>query len=123
MPYLLEDFGRGENLTVCSTPSSFAKFNRFVSKKARQVVSGAELVGCELPCKETHFKVNTDREDRYRRGDVKIFYPKNDVFVWEEYLVYDLNAIVSGVGGSMGLFLGFSFLGCCEGFLDMGWWR
>ena len=28
--------------------------------------------------------------------------------IHEEYLLYDLNAIVSAVGGSLGLFLGFS---------------
>ena len=35
-----------------------------------------------------------------------------NVLVNEEYLLYDLNNIVSAVGGSMGLFLSFSFLKC-----------
>ena len=35
-----------------------------------------------------------------------------DVLVYEEYLLFDFNAIVSSVGGSLGLFVGFSFLQC-----------
>ena len=35
-----------------------------------------------------------------------------DVLVYEEYLLFDFNAIVSSVGGSLGLFIGFSFLQC-----------
>ncbi len=39
------------------------------------------------------------------------FYWENlDVLVEEEYLLMDFNAIVSAVGGSLGLFLGFSCL-------------
>ena len=34
--------------------------------------------------------------------------------ITEEVLLYDLNAIISGIGGSLGLFLGFSFLGLIE---------
>ena len=36
----------------------------------------------------------------------------SNVLVNEEYLLYDLNNIISAVGGSMGLFLSFSFLEC-----------
>ncbi len=34
----------------------------------------------------------------------------NDVIVLEEYLLYDFNDIIAAVGGSLGLFLGFSCL-------------
>ena len=36
----------------------------------------------------------------------------SNVLVNEEYFLYDLNNIISAVGGSMGLFLSFSFLEC-----------
>ena len=39
----------------------------------------------------------------------------------EELLLYDLNAIISGIGGSLGLFLGFSFLGLIEQALNWIW--
>ena len=32
-----------------------------------------------------------------------------EITVYEEYVVYDFNGIVGMVGGSLGLFLGFSF--------------
>ena len=35
----------------------------------------------------------------------------------EEYLIFNLSSIVSAVGGSLGLFLGFSFLGVIEGLM------
>ena len=33
-----------------------------------------------------------------------------EITVHEEYIVYDFNGIVGTVGGSLGLFVGFSFL-------------
>jgi hypothetical protein len=35
-----------------------------------------------------------------------------NVLVQEEYLLFDDNSIVASVGGSMGLFVGFSVLEC-----------
>ena len=35
-----------------------------------------------------------------------------NVMVHEEYLLFDFNSIIASVGGSMGLFLSFSFLEC-----------
>ena len=35
---------------------------------------------------------------------------ENEVKVYEEYMVYDFNGILGSVGGSLGLFIGFSFL-------------
>lgn len=43
------------------------------------------------------------------------FYPTTSVTVAEEYALFDFNEIVSALGGSMGLFLGFSFLGFYQG--------
>ncbi len=40
-----------------------------------------------------------------------VFYPTNTVTIEEQYELFDVNEIVSAVGGSMGLFLGFSCLG------------
>lgn len=37
-----------------------------------------------------------------------MYYGETEVRVKEEFLIYDLNAIVAAIGGSLGLFLGFS---------------
>ena len=42
----------------------------------------------------------------------KLYYTSNYIILHEEYLIFDLNSIVVAVGGSLGLFLGFSFLQC-----------
>ena len=40
------------------------------------------------------------------------------VKVYEEYKVYDYNGILGSVGGSLGLFIGFSFLDMMIYFID-----
>jgi hypothetical protein len=37
-----------------------------------------------------------------------VFYSDTGVIIHEEVLLYDLNAITAAVGGSLGLFIGFS---------------
>ena len=40
------------------------------------------------------------------------------VIVSEEYLIYDSVGMIGSVGGSLGLFLGFSFLGLLSDLID-----
>ena len=40
------------------------------------------------------------------------------VLVREEYLVYDFVAMISSIGGTMGLFVGFSFSGLASCLMD-----
>ena len=37
-----------------------------------------------------------------------MYYGRTEVKVKKEFLIYDLNTIVATIGGSLGLFLGFS---------------
>ena len=68
---------------------------------------------CPQPCTTDHFSV-TEKENPFfgnSNQTVLYFYWDNlDVLVEEEYLLMDWNAIVAAVGGSLGLFLGFSCL-------------
>ncbi len=70
-----------------------------------------EAHSCQRPCKtaeyEAHFQENLDFSSP---SSSKAFMEveTTDVVVVEEYLAFDLNDIVSAVGGSLGLFLGFS---------------
>ena len=41
------------------------------------------------------------------------------VVVHEEYLIYDFTNMVSSVGGSLGLFIGFSFIGFIQAIIDI----
>ncbi len=48
----------------------------------------------------------------YKPGQMRVFVQSGspEVKIVREFLVFDSNDVVSAVGGSMGLFLGFSFL-------------
>ena len=45
-------------------------------------------------------------------NDIEVYwnFPSNIVIVNQEYLVYDCIGMVGSVGGTLGMFLGFSFL-------------
>ena len=47
-----------------------------------------------------------------------MYYGETEVRVKEEFLIYDLNAIVAAIGGSLGLFLGFSCYEVARGGLE-----
>ena len=65
---------------------------------------------CPKPCEEISFKTTIKSVPTYSTYTVIVMkYEENRIDVLEEYLIFDLNAIVSAVGGSLGLFLGFSF--------------
>lgn len=49
---------------------------------------------------------------------VYIEMPNTDITIIEEFVIFDFNSIVSSVGGSMGLFLGFSGLEVVRMILD-----
>ena len=42
------------------------------------------------------------------KSSIAVYYKNMDIEVSEEVLLYDFNALVAAVGGSLGLFLGFS---------------
>ena len=50
--------------------------------------------------------------------EVHHFFEDTTIKVFNEYYLYDFNAIISAVGGSMGLFLGFSFYSTAKLLID-----
>ena len=55
------------------------------------------------------------------RRQIQIDYAflSNDLQIQKEYLVYDDNAFIGSVGGTLGLFIGFSFLTLVKEFIDI----
>ena len=45
-------------------------------------------------------------------NDIEVFwnFPTNKIVVNQEYLVYDWFGMIGSIGGTLGMFLGFSFL-------------
>ena len=78
------------------------------------VLADEKIPECPSPCTTEHVNIK-DRDSpilasNYSETEVFIFWESLEVLIEEEYLLFDFNAIVSAVGGSLGLFLGFSCL-------------
>ena len=41
----------------------------------------------------------------------------DNILIEQDILMYDLNSIIGSIGGSLGLFVGFSFLQCSRDFV------
>ena len=46
-------------------------------------------------------------------------FKSNERNIYEEVLIFDNYGLIGSVGGSLGLFVGFSFFGCLATFLDV----
>ena len=71
-----------------------------------------DVTGCPYPCSETVYAVTPRRDASILNKDsiscLFVYYKTTTLKVFDEYLLYDTNAIISAIGGSLGLFLGFS---------------
>ena len=99
------------SIGACQTREDFEGMEDLMqsvmSKTERRIPS------CPQPCTTDHISL-TQKENPFfgnSNQTVLYFYWDNlDVLVEEEYLLMDWNAIVAAIGGSLGLFLGFSCL-------------
>ena len=75
---------------------------------------------CPKSCKEISYKTVTKTlpHDISSFAIVMIHYMSRDYVLYEEYLVFDFTAILVALGGSLGLFLGFSCLQCFNSIVD-----
>jgi len=107
------------NLPTCNTNES-----AFIAKELFQNVSYEFLEEgsfnkCFMPCKQQSYLQNLKyyhqtayNELKPNIFDLTIAYSSLDVTTKTETLVYDFGDFLSAAGGNMGLFLGFSCLGC-----------
>ena len=70
-----------------------------------------KLTGCLLPCSYTHYSLSDSNSFASNETEFVISYALTDLITEEEMLVFPLDSLVSELGGALGLFLGFSFLG------------
>ena len=77
----------------------------------------------EKPCTKIQYKVKNAKS--YGAGDsesmahFKLAFDSPEVTVYEEYLIFDFVAMVSAIGGTLGLCTGFSFSGVTETILTL----
>ena len=66
---------------------------------------------CTISTFDFNLRINLPARFDYNWSEYYFFFNQNEYFMSEEILHYDDNAIVAAVGGSLGLFLGFSARG------------
>ena len=73
-----------------------------------------KITGCLLPCSYTHYSLSDSYSIVSNETEFFISYALTDQLVEEEVLLFPLDSLVSELGGALGLFLGFSFLGAVQ---------
>ena len=107
--YLL---GNQSQLPPCLKNDELRYMSLHFSHNVTQFMLHEQATGCKGPCinMQLSYKrlIYMQLKTLVNRSNIAIYYENTDTIVSEEMLLYDLNSIVSAVGGSLGLFLGFS---------------
>ena len=74
---------------------------------------------CQIECKITEFtgKIRSNGKSQDNSTNIHILKPKMRI-VTKEYLIYNEVGMIGTIGGSLGLFLGFSFYGAISDLLE-----
>ena len=80
-------------------------YNELLSEESDSIT---KLSGCNKPC--FYKRYNIVGAETLSEADVKFWAASNFTRVETERLVYPLSSLVAEFGGTLGLFLGFSFL-------------
>ena len=69
---------------------------------------------CPNSCTEIGYETmsKTIPHDLSDMALISMYYQSNHLRLLEEYLIFDFSSILVAIGGSLGLFLGFSFFQC-----------
>ena len=86
------------------------------------------ITQCESQCKITDYSIihqildersKLFLDDDGERADLIFLSPSRTRYLMREYRIYDTTGMIGTVGGSLGLFLGFSFYGVLSDVLDL----
>ena len=99
-----------EELPICNT---FQALKCTESAIRRSVMRAEGRKVCPSPCQVTSYIIS-QRSTPTNNVTTRFYsyFDDIDVVFSRQHTLYDLNTIVAAVGGSLGLFLGFSFLQC-----------
>ena len=92
-------------------------------QKKRKIVFTITLIwhqeSCQIECKITEFtgKIRSNGKSRENSTNLWILKPKMRI-ITKEYLIYNVVSMIGTIGGSLGLFLGFSFYGAISDLLE-----
>jgi hypothetical protein len=75
-----------------------------------------QIPNCTKPCRTTKYRLSQNTYGKAYSPQIDNFFylavASTDIIVEEEIRIFDANSIVASIGGSLGLFIGFSFLQC-----------
>ena len=112
-----------QNLTICQT---FLENSQMKSKLFEFLIESNSFQKCKPFCSFYGYKGKiSQRQGGFASeiggsNSVTFIYSwqSTDLMISQEYLVYDIIGIIGSIGGSLGLFLGFSFLEFIIGILN-----
>jgi hypothetical protein len=84
-----------------------------------------ELTGCMKPCFYKQYSFIGEKTSTSFKSDfftVSFYAVSNDTKVERELLVYPVTSLVAEFGGTLGLFLGFSFMALWDGAAQLAGW-
>ena len=79
------------------------------------------FLACKPQCIETNYKMPSVQKNSIENAAeivLSMRYGNTDVYTMDEYLLFDAIAIVAAVGGTLGLFIGFSFYDCVAAIIN-----
>ena len=109
-------FSAGTDMKPCTTRASTKCMMEYLRVEILDYdLDETWITGCQRPCQETTYPVTVIEELSVPGALTGYYFYFSDMSytLYDEVLLYDSNQILAGVGGSLGLFLGFS----CRGFL------
>ena len=107
------DFWSTEDLPVCSKIKALKHFHLAYFRLTWKDLKGIlEYTGCGKPCKYNEYKIVGEDKAQSKPGRAGIYFQfaTKDVVIEKELASYSGLSLLSDIGGSLGLFLGFSFL-------------
>ena len=102
---------------ICKSENEFHRFeNTYHKVQNAETYEIEDLFGCKRPCTYNEFKfVNSNPDVMTSSGsnrtiEVAFFAASRKTQIEEEVLLYPFTSLVAEFGGTLGLFLGFSFI-------------
>ena len=96
-------------LELCSTIDQFKMFDKKYYNLAANLKVDIENTGCLFPCSYTRYEVGFTRKSFLGHFGFGMQFGTLTTIVRKEYYIYPLLSFISDIGGSLGLFVGFSF--------------
>ena len=106
------------SIPICKTTEEFICAYEIAKK-----VKNSAL--CQHKCSKTHYKLsksiyteNTTSANAKRNVQINYLIPLKDMTIQKEYLIHDFGGMLGSIGGTLGMFISFSFLGVISSLME-----